>query len=484
MAALGLLAVAAAGLGCSDDDDDGGTTVTGDVDAGDKPGPDPVPVKPVNPETLAKLKAASWPMMGYDAANNYHNPDEDTLSVDNAADLEVKWSFTVEGWPAGTPVIAEGKVFVMATGGTYAIDFATGEQVWKSSLGGTASVAYHDGAVYVHTAMADLYRLDAETGEQVWGPVKTFDWLRADGTSSPIVAHGKVYAGHSTILEVMMTEGNHQAEARGGVRALNIEDGSDAWHYYTTELPENGAMVWSSVAADEDAVYASTGNNYTVLGGNSDAIHAISHMDGSRMWVSQVRDTDAWVLTDPMLRGNPDSDFGANPILGEVDGKRVVAAGDKLGDFWMMDRENGDVVWKREAISTSHTPQNGGILNNGAFDGKVFYAVANQPPNESVLVAMKADEDGMDVWEPKVYGQVAWGMPSVANGVLVVPINDELHILNAETGEELKMFNVGGTVAAGSAAIAGGRIVVQSGMQYPFAPTAKNNDQVICYGLP
>jgi len=45
-------------------------------------------------------------------------------------------------------------------------------------------------------------------------------------------------------------------------------------------------------------------------------------------------------------------------------------------------------------------------------------------------------------------------------------------------------MTTGGTIAAGAPAIAGGRIVVGSGMQYRYAPWAKNNNEVVCYGLP
>ena len=39
-------------------------------------------------------------------------------------------------------------------------------------------------------------------------------------------------------------------------------------------------------------------------------------------------------------------------------------------------------------------------------------------------------------------------------------------------GETLKMFATGGTIAAGAPAVAQGRVVVGSGMQYQFATTA------------
>ena len=126
----------------------------------------------------------------------------------------------------------------------------------------------------------------------------------------------------------------------------------------------------------------------------------------------------------------------------------------------------------------------GGVLMNGAFDGQTFFAVVNHGVAlQSQLYAMNAS-DGTDLWPPKMFAQATWGAPAIANGVLFVPINDDLLILNAATGDQLNMFNTGGTVAAASPAVAAGKVVVPSGLQYPLATDAKNNNLVLCYGLP
>jgi outer membrane protein assembly factor BamB len=425
----------------------------------------------------------SWRMMGYDSTNQYFNPAETELSPDNAGSLVEKWRFTVAGFPPGSPVIADGKVFVMATGGTYALDLETGAALWtRMDLSGTASIAYDDGFVYVHTLAAELHKLDAIDGTSVWGPAKTYDLEGCEGVSSPIIAAGKVFVGHSCGgLEARGMAG--QALARGGVEAHDLETGEKAWTYFTVpDTGENGAMVWSSVSIDVDgeSVFATTGNNYTVAGENSDAFHAIELADGALKWKTQVREGDLWSI--PMFITGPDTDFGANPILARFDGRDLVAAGDKASAFWALDRATGEILWQREDLSTSHTPNNGGVLMNGAFDGTYFYVVSNQPPQASVLHALDP-ADGADAWT-RDFTATAWGAPSVANGVLLVPVDSVLHVLDARSGEELTMFDTGGTIAAGAAAIAQGRVVVKSGLQYVFDSTAKNNNQIICYGLP
>ncbi|HKP64529.1 MAG TPA: PQQ-binding-like beta-propeller repeat protein [Polyangiales bacterium] len=453
-------------IGCSDDE------------PGDMNGAAGKPSTPMSGD-------ARWTMMGYDATNTYHQVNEKQLTVDSVRGLKEQWRHKVDGFPAGSPVIVDGVVYITATGGTLAVDLATGRELWKQPvLAATASPAYADGALYVHAATgAKLYKVDAKTGSILWGPVATYpDNPASDGTSSPVVAGDKVMVGHSTFAEIAT---DARTTAFGGVEAFSTADGARLWSYRTTEGDENGAMVWSTVAVDLAAkvVYATTGNNYTVAGPNSDAIHAINLDTGARLWVAQVRQNDAWTIFSPNF-ADPlaDTDFGANPILAESAGMPIVAAGDKGAAFWAVSRETGKVVWTRPELSATHTTTNGGVLNNGAYDGQYFYVVSNEPPSKAWLHVLDA-KDGADVRPPLQFDTMTWAAPSLANGVLFVPIGSLLKVYNAKTGEELNSFDTGGTIAAGAAAIADGHVIVKSGLQYMFAMNTLDNDEFICYGL-
>src|SRR5262249_23247297 len=146
--------------------------------------------------------------------------------------------------------------------------------------------------------------------------------------------------------------------ARGGVFAADIATGQMKWRYYTVpgSPGENGAMVWSSVAVDVSAgmVYATTGNNWDVMGANSDAFHAIALATGTGMWKKQVRTGDLWALMVP--GGGQDTDFGANAIVAEFGGRKIVAGGDKGSAFWALDPMTGEILWKREDLSAGHNP--------------------------------------------------------------------------------------------------------------------------------
>lgn len=422
-------------------------------------------------------------MMGYDARNNYQNVNEKILTLQTAPMLKEKWRAKIAGFPPGTPVIAGGRVFVQATGGTYGISLADGKILWsRTDLAGTSSIAYADGFIYVHTGPADLYRLNPVDGKTVWGPVHTFATKDCDGESSPIVGGGMVIVGHSCgPVEVGSAD---FTGALGGVEAFDANTGKPLWTYLTVpNTGENGAMVWSTVTIDvpNKMVLAGTGNNYSVQGENSDSMHAIDMMTGMRLWKKQVATDDTWSLLGAPT--GPDTDFGANPILTEIDGKQVVGDGTKGSTFHVFDRKTGEIIWERKDLSSSHTQANGGVLMNGATDGKNFYVVSNQPPGAGLLHALDV-KTGKDVWPPIMLNKLTWGAPSLANGVLLVPNDDDLLVLNAETGAMITKFSTGGTMAAGAAAIADGNVVVGSGLEYALDPTTKSNDEVICYAVP
>jgi outer membrane protein assembly factor BamB len=177
----------------------------------------------------------------------------------------------------------------------------------------------------------------------------------------------------------------------------------------------------------------------------------------------------------------PDDDFGANPIVVDVGGKKIVADGDKGAAFWALDRDDGSVLWSRPDLTKSRTSSNGGVLNNGGFDGKHFVFVSNEPPDSALLYAVDP-LTGEDAWPPQRIDTVVWGAPTMANDLLVVPANSMLNVYSAKTGELINTFETGGSIA-GAAAIADGKIVVKSGLQYIFGANAKDNNLVICYGL-
>jgi polyvinyl alcohol dehydrogenase (cytochrome) len=308
-----------------------------------------------------------------------------------------------------------------------------------------------------------LRALDASTGTEKW-QIRTDDHRLASGFSAPVVFERYVIVGSSSIEETAVSEG---ATFRGGVVAYDRDTGAELWRYYTENPPYNGASVWSTVSVDAEArqVFGTTGNNYTGEGGPmSDAIFALDVDTGALVWANQLTEGDVFTILNPQ---SPDSDFGTNPILIDIkiDGepRKLLGAGQKSGVFWVLDRENGQVIWSRALSQGSALI--GGVLNNGAFDGERILVAGSNPRTraESILYALDP-ATGDVLWQRQIANWV-WAPITSANGIGIVSTDLEMRVFNAATGDELFVLPTEGTISCG-ASIADGRIYVGSGTGY------------------
>lgn len=430
----------------------------------DKPATPPPPV--------IKPSSADWMSMGYDNHSTYWNQGEKKLSVKNASTLDKAWEIdTTSSQVTGTPVIAAGKVY-LPTQGIIALNLEDGVELWRNpAVGATSSLALDGDTLYVHDAGGVVRALNIENGEERWN----FPSAEGPGTvgfSSPVVTKDYVIVGGSTLEEIVPPAGG--AIFKGFVLAVNRSDGSLAWRKHTVTDPEKGATIWSSVAVDETLglVYAATGNNHgPPAGTTSDAFLAIPLADGGDYaWTKQILEGDIWMLGV----GSPDYDFGANPIVFDLDGKKLVAGGNKGGDFWVLNRESGEIL--KQINLGPGSASKGGFFISGAWDGKHLIAACNgatstEPGSEDATAANTAvlyalDPETLDIaWSRQVNGPVL-GAISVANGVGLFGKNKTLQAFNAETGEVLKEFETEATIAT-APAVSNGFVVFGSGMSWP-----------------
>jgi outer membrane protein assembly factor BamB len=132
-----------------------------------------------------------------------------TTSPAPTANINVGWrrqAGYVTAMAAGvnhTPVVAEGKVFVLdALGEAWAFDAGTGDQLWKTSLSCTgmkfqlATPVYYAGKLFVATNDGHVYALNAANGGIIWGPIKVPEFGSYAQLNTPVkYADGKVYVG-------------------------------------------------------------------------------------------------------------------------------------------------------------------------------------------------------------------------------------------------------------------------------------------------
>jgi polyvinyl alcohol dehydrogenase (cytochrome) len=419
-------------------------------------------------------------MYGYDVGSTYFNQGETKLTKKNVGKLEKAWEFETGSKVTSTPVISAGKVYVLTavptdgtTAGTYAIDLQSGEKLWQNpDVGGNSSMAMSDGVLYANDSYGVIRALKAKDGTEIWH-YETPDAPGAAGFASPIPVADKIIYALSTNEEIIAATPD-KLVAKGFVAALT-KDGEFLWQKYTVEGDQRGATIWSTPSVDESLglVYGATGNNHgPPATTTSDAFVAVPLEGGEFAWTQQIFEGDTWSQATP---GTPDNDFGANPIVFDFDGKKLVAGGNKGGDFWVLDREKGTVLKKVNLGPGSAFK--GGVFVSGAWDGKRLLVACNgatstEPGSEAVEAgtALEAVLYALDPltletkWARQVVGPV-FSPISVANGVGFFGKNSTLQAFDTETGEVLFEFPTEGTIAT-APAISNGYVVFGSGMTW------------------
>lgn len=155
----------------------------------------------------------------------------------DAATGDELWKLEGETWFYG-PAISGSHIYVGNDDGQlHSYDLKTGEERWRSETKGTgwSAPAVADGVVYVGNVDQHLYAFDAQSGEELWS-FETADWA----TSDPIVSDGVVYFG----------VGNH--DNREGPRplyALDSQTGEELWQF------EAGSRLMTAPALSEGVIY-------------------------------------------------------------------------------------------------------------------------------------------------------------------------------------------------------------------------------------
>jgi outer membrane protein assembly factor BamB len=218
-------------------------------------------------EPLIEYKPQEFASASSDGARVFVGSSAKVLWALSARDGSILWNRPLGGAISGRPLFAAdtGLVYVGADdGGMYAFDAATGEQRWVyHAHGPIASLpVYADESLYFTSGENRIYALDARTGKWKWQyDRESPESFTIRGYPSPLVIHGKVYAGFSDgYLACLSASTGDVAWARSlagdatrfmdvdatplfykdtlyvssyatGVYALDPKDGSTKWRY-------------------------------------------------------------------------------------------------------------------------------------------------------------------------------------------------------------------------------------------------------------
>lgn len=324
-----------------------------------------------------------WPVYGGND-DHTHYTRLSQISPANVAQLEVAWTFDTGDAFEGSemqanPVVIDGVLYATTPKlQVFALDAATGEQIWRFDPNDGVSSATrhrHRGVVVVEDRVLfnyrnRLYALDRATGE----PISTFGdggWVDLrEGLGRPVEGLSVSASSPGVVFEDLFIIGSSVPEslpsAPGDIRAYDLETGALRWSFHTIPHPgefgyetwppeawqiAGGANAWSGVTLDakRGMVFAATGSaSYDFYGANrvgdnlfANTVLALDARTGERLWHFQGLRHDLW-----------DRDFPAAPALVTVtrDGEPVdaVAQITKTGHVYLFERTEGTPLFPIE----------------------------------------------------------------------------------------------------------------------------------------
>jgi outer membrane protein assembly factor BamB len=433
-----------------------------------------------NPNVDSSDTAGDWTSSRYDPSGSGDNTLQTSITEGNVGSLAPVWEFTGTVGAYSSVAVAAGIVYRTEQGGnTYAINEATGAQIWNfappTGEGFIPSPLVAGGLVYFPSDTGDFFVVGAQTGQEMfaypaqsgWGPLITgpiqSGQYRGHYRGSPVMYGGTLFMGAS----------NHQepGECMQGAQVLALDPLTPTTLATATLTPNgtNGVGVWSSPVFDASGnMYVATGNSCS----DTDAPYgdSILRMNPRTLSID-------WHTPGPIDKNN--WDFGATPVV--VDGE--VIDGAKDGYIYAFDTSSGQLLWKQSPFPNG----NAMIFNGVATDGKyvaVPYGLSTDTTHGGIAVF---DLQGNLKWslvtgiDPN-YEKGVLSPPAISQGMLFVGYTqpnctsncDGLGAFDLATGKRLWWYSTPTPVFGGIVVVSGGVFASEIGADaklYCFLPS-------------
>ena len=344
----------------------------------------------------------------------------DQIDRENVGALRMVWSRGMtDGSQQATPLVYDGVMYLPNPRDVIqAIDAATGDLLWEyrrnlpedTATRGLATtnrnLAIHGDRIIDTSADGYVFALDVATGEQVWETqILDYETHPALQSSGPIIADGKVVSGRS-------------CSPRGGpdacvIVAHDATTGEELWRRRTIPAPgEPGDETWGNVPF-EDRKHVGTwmppsydpelnliyiGTSVTApapkfLLGGADLAHlyhnstlALDADTGEIVWYYQHLN-DHWdldhpferLLVDTAVAPDPEAVSWINPRLQQGEERKVITGiPGKTGIVYTLDRETGEFLWATPTVTQNVISAIDGATGDVTENGEVVFSAMGQ----------------------------------------------------------------------------------------------------------
>ena len=357
------------------------------------------------------------------------------INTGNVKNLRPAWIFQTEVVESQetTPIVVNGVMYITTSfSHVYALDAATGEQIWhyKHKMGpittyccgpNNRGVAVSGDKVFLGTLDAKLVALDAKSGKVVWEKQIADPEKGYSETMAPTAVNGKILIG---------TNGGEYG-VRGFVKAYDAESGKLLWTFYTTA--ENSVGVWATHDATgrdmlrdikaEKAALKKLGDPYKTLGGG--------------VWQNPAVDLETNRIY--FVAGNPSPDLDGSVRPGDnLYTNSLISVDLDTGKYICHFQYIAHDVWDLDAVSppiiTQVKDKNGKMVKGILHGGKTGHVYVHRADDCSLIRFSEAMVPQEDMWVlptkdgqrmlPGANGGVEWSPMTVDAGLgLVYVIN-------------------------------------------------------------
>lgn len=335
-----------------------------------------------------------WVNFGRDLSSTRSITSNSGISIDNVANLHLKWNTTFDGDIVGTPTVTASRVYVTDFGCKLtALKRQTGEKIWSvwlpsltnepKSCSRNSPVIAGDSLIIGDYVRAYLIKVSIHDGSLQWAT--RLDTHPYSGiTQHPVVAGDLVYVGVSSQENAQAYVDNGISypccSSRGSIAAVDFRSGDIVWQRFT--IPDekrglgkySGATVWGGQpSVDDEAVYVGTGQLYQAPQSAKDcqarnnATHNVECVDhdvyfnsalklnrftGEVMWSFRPKSWDVWTLIcglngifpriPSLCPTGPNDDYDLSTGVTLIGPYAVV--GSKSGTLYTLNRQTGALI--------------------------------------------------------------------------------------------------------------------------------------------